>query len=416
MYQNVTNIVLLSHNIEEFGSFVFDEQVPFAGEGPEKLQESIPKPQNKTRNQNEIEVSALSEIKNSPNKRLSCYNHHRMKTSKSKSNLSELSKLKPFNFNNDGCAEVVPQFFDLKSSGQSTQNYSKASMFTKMSTKLLQKQLKGEVKVGDTFDLMTNQTKLKKVINGISVNRSQDQRVSERMYYNRRTMSHNNYQYHYNHHRNLKFDDMKSLQLVIDDTHKVLQSNPMSQVNKMRLSSGHRTSASVINNQFVSPKNDLLGAKYTPNGKSKWISETVNKENNRTSTAKSQNRQSSVKSAARSAARYNSFYHKQLSFVEHKFHKINNELRSREQSLTEMEKKRNTMSMLSKGSQRILNQRDSCIRSNKTNNESPSTVNLDLYNDDKRSVGMRSEQHTCCPNVHDSLYQEKNVLTSNRAF
>lgn len=122
-----------------------------------------------------------------------------------------------------------------------------------------------------------------------------------------------------------------------------------------------------------------------------------------------------MKSTA-NASRYNEFYIKQLNYVENKFHKINHEISKREESLNEMNKRRNTMSMLSKGSKRILNNRDSCKRSQITHLETPSHVNLELYKLDKQSLPSNIDCVTDTSKVHDRLYQEREVLDIKRSI
>ena len=70
-----------------------------------------------------------------------------------------------------------------------------------------------------------------------------------------------------------------------------------------------------------------------------------------------------------------------MSFVDNKMLKIHKELNNRERSLIEMDKRRNTMSMLSDGSKRILKNSQACQGSMKSSHISPSTVHLDITPD-----------------------------------
>ena len=59
----------------------------------------------------------------------------------------------------------MPHLIDRKTSNTTPQELTELSNFTKVSNKLLQKQLRGEANIKDMLDLMSNKNKLKKVIN-----------------------------------------------------------------------------------------------------------------------------------------------------------------------------------------------------------------------------------------------------------
>lgn len=95
--------------------------------------------------------------------------------------------------------------------------------------------------------------------------------------------------------------------------------------------------------------------------------------------------------------------------------KIHNEIDRRDQSLTDMEKRRNTMSMLSAGSKKILEKSQIGQQSMKFINLSPSTICLDIYSD-KLSMPTSSQLLTNRSKVHERLYQEKNILDLKRGI
>lgn len=97
------------------------------------------------------------------------------------------------------------------------------------------------------------------------------------------------------------------------------------------------------------------------------------------------------------------FYYKQMSFVENKFAKITREIHHREKSIEDMRKKKNSFTMLSSGSKKILDRKYSKSKISGSRNTSPSLVNI--YTDDGKS-SVPSSVNT---QVHDRLYREQNI-------
>jgi len=258
------------------------------------------------------------------------------------------------------------------------------------------------------FNLMTNEAILRKFIHRTH-NKSEDQRVSKRMYYNRATgLTQQNYHFHWKKTVDSLMDDVKTEKDHNETSNKEL--NPVKGTNKLRQSTGNMVSRSDAKKSLLSPNTEeSVGLKSPNTAKRSSDIGLMSKDNlSIVASAKTHRRAGSIKSANK-ASKYNSFYYKQLSFVENKMSKIEKELHKREESLSEMEKKRNTMSMLSLGSKKILEKIESSKRSQNANLASPSFVNLDII-DDRISIPSTSQNISNTSRIHDRLYKEKHIL------
>lgn len=169
---------------------------------------------------------------------------------------------------NQTLSNLVPSFFNQKSSRRTSEALTESeSKFTKISAKLLKKQLNGEVNIRDMFDLMTNKNKLKEVINDKVINKSQDQRVSDRMYYKNKRISHdfsNNYHYHCKHSLKEVYDLLKSEDNTQNEFSE--RSSKVRHISKLKQMNGHTASAANLKTMLLSPNRyvNYTDAKNTP--------------------------------------------------------------------------------------------------------------------------------------------------------